>query len=80
MRIKEYISEPFSPTTAFEYLGGWLENIQNCMDALDRAYFAQALPDPEIWPEVSGSFHSLQMSLSWIVLAVDEFLTRLPEE
>lgn len=78
MRIEEYINDPFIPADAFEYVCGWLENIQNSMDALDRAYFVQAAPNPDVWREISGSFHSLQMAVSWVLLAADELLDHFP--
>ena len=80
MRIDEYINDVLTPTDALEHIGGWLEGIKNAMDCMDRAYFVQAPPEPVVWPEIGGSFHSLQMSVLWILLAIDELLKRFPAE
>lgn len=80
MRIDKYIDDVHTPTAALERIGCWLESIKNSMDGLDRAYFAQSVPQEHVWPEVGGSFNSLQMSVSWVLMAVDELVDRFLEK
>lgn len=80
MRIDDYIDDVLTSTDALECIGGWLESIKDSMDCMDRAYFVQVPPEPDVWPELGGSFHSLQMSVSWVLLAIDELLKRFPAE
>ena len=74
MRISEIIDGVDTPIDAIERIGCLLGSIRYSMESLDRAYFSQALPDMSIWLELCGSFHSLQMSMTLVLMVTDELV------
>ena len=78
--INEIIDDVHTPAEAIERIGCLLASIKNSMDGLDRAYFSNSVPKEHEWPEVGGSFHSLQMSVSFVLMIIDELVDRFHGE
>lgn len=69
--LMEYYTED-TPAEKMGMLCGWINQLNSGLMALDRSYMAHGVPSADLWQEISGAYHMVQMFGEWLYQRADE--------